>query len=131
MLVASGRPWVMENVVGSPLRNAVTLCGTMFGLGADAMELQRHRLFEASFMLGQPVCDHAASEVIGIYGGHIRNRRRREGSQDRGVQDPTISQGRKAMGIDWMTLGELSQAIPPAYTNWIGRQLRAYMEVAA
>ncbi len=74
--------------------------------------------------------------MIGVYGGHIRNRRRArtigiygEGARDsrrkfdKGVPDFTTEQGRIAMGIDWMTTAELSQAIPPAYTEYLGRQL--------
>ena len=73
-------------------------------------------------MVKQPECNHNdARDVIGIYGGHVRNRRRRPLSSDRGVADFTPEQGRAAMQIDWMTLGELSQAIPPAYTEYLGR----------
>lgn len=125
MLIASGKPWIMENVEGAPLVNPVTLCGTMFDLGVPGAQLQRHRNFEASFPISAPgPCRHDPDlDVLGIYGGHVRNRRRRDGSQDRGVTDFTQAQGNAAMGIDWMTLGELSQAIPPAYTRHLGRQL--------
>ena len=126
-LKRSGKPWVMENVVGAPLDNPITLCGTMFGLGAGGLELRRHRLFEASFHIDAPPCRHGGEGTIGIYGGHVRNRSRREGSMDRGVPDPANADGQIAMGIDWMTLGELSQAIPPAYTRFIGSQLRRYI----
>ena len=119
-LKASGIPYVIENVVGAPI-DGFTLCGTMFGLGVDGAELRRHRLFEASFSILAPRCQHTRRPTIGIYGGHVRNRQRREGSASRGVQDFTIAQGHAAMGIDWMTLGELSQAIPPAYSEFIGR----------
>lgn len=56
--------------------------------------------------------------MIGVYGGHGRDRRRTVNTQDFSTE-----QRREAMGIDWMTGAELSQAIPPAYTEWIGRQL--------
>lgn len=142
MLVASGRPWIMENVVGAPLDAPIMLCGTMFGLGVEDAELRRHRLFEASFpILFVPQCQHGARDTIGVYGGHIRNRRRArtigvygEGVRDsrrkfdKGVPDFTIEQGREAMGCDWMTTAELSQAIPPAYTEWLGRELIAHIE---
>jgi DNA (cytosine-5)-methyltransferase 1 len=39
----------------------------------------------------------------------------------------TIAAARDAMGIDWMTKNELNEAIPPAYTRFIGRQLLAYL----
>jgi DNA (cytosine-5)-methyltransferase 1 len=129
MLLASGLPYVMENVVGARLINPVRLCGTMFGLGADGAELQRHRDFEANFPISQPQCLHSGGDVLGLYGGHVRNRRRREGSSDRGVADFTNAQGFEAMGVEVgsMTLGALCQAIPPAYTKFIGDQLAAFI----
>jgi len=123
MLVAAGVPWIMENVVGAPLIDAVTLCGTMFGLGAANAQLRRHRLFEASFQISAPrACQHFGA-TIGVYGGHVRDRRCRADSADRGVADPSFADGCAAMGIDWMTLAELSQSIPPAYTNFLGSQM--------
>lgn len=139
MLVASGLPWAMENVVGAPLDNPIMLCGTMFLLGVEDAELQRHRLFEMSHPpLLVPQCQHGfrAKATIGVYGGHARNRQRvrtigvyGEGARDsrrkfdKGVADFTVEQAREAMGIHWMTLAELCQAIPPAYTRFIGLQL--------
>lgn len=143
MLAAAGVPWVMENVVGAPLDHPFTLCGTMFGLGVEDAELRRHRLFEASFLVLTPDCRHGARDTIGVYGGHVRNRRRARTSGvygegvrdsrrkfDKGVPDFSIDQGRAAMGIDWMTTAELSQAIPPAYAEHIGRQALAHMSTA-
>lgn len=120
MLRASGLPFVMENVEGSPLTNPTILCGTMFGLGSGDAELWRHRLFETSFPpLLPPPCHHRERpRVIGVYGGHGRDRRRTVNTQDYSTE-----QRREAMGIDWMTGTELSQAIPPAYTRWIGEHL--------
>jgi len=143
-LRASGKPWIMENVVGAPLKDPVLLCGTMFGLGVEDAELRRHRLFETSFpILMVPQCQHGQRDTIGVYGGHIRNRRRArtigvygEGVRDsrrkfdKGVPDFSIEQGRAAMGIDWMTTAELSQAIPPAYTHWLGIRLLEQLEIA-
>lgn len=137
LLNATGLPWIMENVVGAPLQSPILLCGTMFGLGVEDAELRRHRLFETSFPIAlTPQCQHGGRATIGVYGGHVRNRQRArtigiygEGCRDsrrkldKGVPDFTAEQGRIAMGIDWMTLAELSQAIPPAYTEWLGRQL--------
>ena len=130
-LAASGIPYVIENVMGAPI-DGFMLCGTMFGLGVADAELRRHRLFEASFPILAPQCQHGDRDVVGVYGGHVRNRRRvigiyGEGARDsrrkfdKGVPDFSVEQGRAAMGIDWMTLAELSQAIPPAYSEWIGR----------
>jgi len=134
LLQKSGKPWIMENVPGAPMDNPVLLCGSMFGLGVGDAELRRHRLFECSFFVMAPPCQHG-SRVVGIYGGHVRNRRRRtigiygEGCRDslrkydKGVDDFTVEDGREAMGIDWMSLAELCQAIPPAYTEWLGGHL--------
>ena len=80
LLVKSGKPYCIENVVGAPLRNPVILCGTMFGLRAPSGELRRHRLFETSFPLTPPcACRHVGS-TIGVYGAHVRDRRRPSGT---------------------------------------------------
>lgn len=122
-LAASGVPWVMENVEGAPLRDPVTLCGSMFGLGAQGYQLQRHRLFESNFAIPSLECRHGKRPVIGVYGGHARCRAASAGG--RGTKDKWRgghkAAASKALGIDWMTLGELSEAIPPAYAEHIGR----------
>lgn len=120
MLRYAGVPYVIENVEGAPLLNPVKLCGTMFDLGCYGADLHRHRLFEASFPLRQPTHAHKpGADTIGVYGGHVRNRRRNpDGS---GQKDFTQVQANEAMGVDWMTLAELSQAIPPAYSEYIAR----------
>lgn len=142
MLAASGRPYVIENVVGAPLRAPFLLCGTMFGLrtGCGA-ELRRHRIFEANWFVGlQPECRHGAS-VVGVYGGHAHDRRRRTitvtGStpqqnviRNRSRLTFPVDEARRAMGIDWMTMAELSQAIPPAYSEFIGRAAVREIEYA-
>jgi len=138
LLIEIGKPWVIENVPGAPLRNPITLCGSSFRLGLDnaRAELRRHRLFETSFdILLVPPCQHgwsADSKVVGVCGGHGRDRRRVRsvnvyghagGKSNRdGTQQFSTDERKQAMGIDWMTGNELSQAIPPAYTEWIGRQ---------
>lgn len=120
MLEASGRPYAIENVVGAPLRSSIMLCGTQFGLGCDDAELWRHRHFETNFPVPMRLCRHGERpRIIGVYGGHGRDRRRRVNAQD----FPTRSR-RAAMGISWMTQAELSQAIPPAYGEFIGRAAR-------
>lgn len=122
LLRAYGGLYIIENVEGAPLEDPITLCGTMFGLGVRGAELRRHRKFETNFAVKQPRCNHGINrDVIGVYGGHIRNRRRRALSKDRGVADFSIEEGKRAMGINWMTLMEMSQAIPPAYSEFLGR----------
>jgi DNA (cytosine-5)-methyltransferase 1 len=118
LLERIGLPYVIENVEGAPLCESVTLCGSMF----PGLEVRRHRLFECSFPVTQPRCAHAAQgPVVGVYGntgaGGNRGLERRRGRSN-GVED-----WRRAMGIDWMTARELTQAIPPAYTEFIGHQL--------
>ena len=144
-LIESGLPYVIENVPGAPLHHAATLCGTMFGLGVKGeAELRRHRVFEASFLIQTLQCRHGKSGVIGVYGGHGRNRKRVPvigvyggghgvslHRREKGEKYFTAHQQREAMGIDWMTVGELSQAIPPAYTEFIGRQLIDYLKAVA
>lgn len=122
-LIASGVPWVMENVVGAPLIEPMTLCGSMFDLGAQGCQLQRHRGFESNFYIPVLDCRHDDRPVIGVYGGHARRRAASAGG--RGTKDIWIgghkAAASEALAIDWMTLGELSEAIPPAYAEHIGR----------
>jgi DNA (cytosine-5)-methyltransferase 1 len=104
MLELTGTPWVIENVPGAPMRPDVVLCGSQFGLG-----VRRHRWFEVSWpeLALVPGCLHDGP----VYSPH-GNPNRFKG---------TRAQWAEAMGIDWMaTSGELSQAIPPAYTEYIG-----------
>lgn len=126
-LIDSGAPYVIENVVGARLRRYITLCGSMFNLGSSERGawLRRHRIFEASFEWPclLPPCRHSTAPVIGVYGGHGRDRRRTHNTQDF-----STAARREAMGIDWMTSVELSQAIPPAYSEFIGKQALAFIQ---
>lgn len=136
LLVKSGVPYCIENVVGAPLRNPVKLCGSMFGLQTrHGSQLRRHWLFECSFPVAQPVCKHNKGSVIGVYGGGQHPERRipatigvygnSAGSSNRdGIQMFGIQDRRDAMGIQWMTGKELSQAIPPAYSKYIAEQYK-------
>lgn len=112
-LLSTGKPFVIENVVGSPLRQDLLLCGTMFGL-----RIIRHRIFESNVLLVAPnaKCDH--SDVYDPW---------------HGKRDARIF--REAMGVDWMRdagggkrKGTLKEAIPPAYTQFIGKILLAETE---
>jgi DNA (cytosine-5)-methyltransferase 1 len=137
-LINNGKPYIIENVPGSPLIDPLILCGTMFNLSTKhGSQLRRHRLFEVScsipFLL--PSCNHKkGSSVIGVYGGGQHPQRRKIPSTI-GVYGHsldfncfTTQDRRDAMGIDWMTGKELSQSIPPAYTEWIGRKLIEILE---
>jgi DNA (cytosine-5)-methyltransferase 1 len=112
-LIAWGKTYIIENVPGAPLLNPVQFCGSSFGLTA-----RRHRLFESNHALQGSVCDHKAQgKPVGIYGSM------RDEIPGGGHTAKTIEQAREAMGIDWMIWGELVEAIPPIYTEKIGRQL--------
>lgn len=113
-LEATGRPYVIENVVGAPLRTTIMLCGLSFGL-----KVKRHRLFESNVLLFSQPCPSHDVDYFVIFGHEVRNRRHGKSAGRKN----SIAEGRKAMGIDWMTRAELSEAIPPAYTEHIGRQL--------
>jgi DNA (cytosine-5)-methyltransferase 1 len=124
LLQATGVPYVIENVPGAPLVNPVQICGS--GLG---MPLQRHRLFESNVPLWGVPCAHGQNAWNPAY-GHSTGRKRR--------RVPVIGEWRipkqlqhEAMGIDWMTLEELTEAIPPAFTEHIGLQLLDAIERAA
>jgi DNA (cytosine-5)-methyltransferase 1 len=120
-LEASGLPWVIENVPGAPMRADYQLCGSQFGL-----PVRRHRWFETSwhgFSL-MPPCDHSRP-VVGVY-GHAHGQ---TGAWP-GMLPGTLESWSAAMGIDWMTADELGQAIPPAYTVLIGRELHSHLIAA-
>lgn len=138
MLKASGLPYVIENVE-SPLVHAamidpVRLCGSMFDLGVEVegttYQLRRHRLFETNWPMPAMRCAHR-TPVIGIYGGHVRNRA--AGAGGRGTVD-FAGQDRKALMLGAMglserglTCDEISQGVPPAYSEFIAIQLRRHI----
>ena len=135
----TGLPYVIENVPRSPLLEPIHLCGSMFGLGATCRDgqwrqLRRHRLFEFGGGLCAPAlapsCWHQG-EPLGVYGnGGGQAKTVWNGGPNRGYMG-TKSERVEAMGIDWMSNAELSQAIPPAYTEWIGKQLLAHLQQTA
>lgn len=128
-LRATGVPWVIENVMAARLwlENPVMLCGSAFGL-----PLKRHRLFEATIPLMSPGCAH---------GAHRKRYRIRQHGREidtafcyvfgGGQAGQPVASWREAMDIDWMTVDELSQAIPPAYTRYLGGFLLDHLERAA
>ena len=112
-LIASGKPYVIENVPGAPLINPIRMCGSAFGL-----KVRRHRLFESNIQLTSSICNHKEQgKPVGIYGSM------RDEIPKGGHTAKSIEQAKEAMGIDWMIWGELVEAIPPAYTETIGKQI--------
>ena len=125
LLRATGKPYIIENVEGAMLESPVLLCGSWFGL-----DLRRHRLFESNVTLFSTPCCHqwqkpsfrsldhnrkGLAKVIGVH-GHLNF------PGEMGLRT-------QAMGIDWMSAKELSQAIPPAYTEYIGLHLMRHLGI--
>lgn len=136
-------PWVIENVPGAPMANAVEICGAAMGCTATDIDgaplvLRRHRLFASNVALMVPpcACGHyrkAGIRVGGVYGGGPENRRlaNRNLGTFRGGYTPTKQVCADLIGVDHMTKYGLSQAIPPAYTEHIGHQLIAALAESA
>jgi DNA (cytosine-5)-methyltransferase 1 len=125
----TGLPYVIENVVGAPLFSPDLLCGSMFGLETHpypvGWRIERHRWFETSFPIRfAPACQHDDRPVCGIYGGHFGDRRRAIGTNHRSGSNIPTEFGFKAMGIPRaaMTVAEISDAIPPAYSKFIAEK---------
>ena len=125
MLIRSGLPYIIENVDGAPLLNPIVLCGTMF----KGLRVLRHRLFEANFPIirpphkKHPIC-HTFDKRKGQFG---KTNEMRDFVSVNGGGNCSVAAARDAMGINWMTKNELNEAIPPAYTQFIGEQLLAQM----
>jgi DNA (cytosine-5)-methyltransferase 1 len=118
LLGALGIPWVIENVPGSPLRGPVQVCGTWFGLEAERGRLWRHRWFESSWPIDGTPCFHDTRPAV-MVAGHGK-----DGYRGSGL---SVAEAREAMQIDWMNRDELAEAIPPAYTEWVGVQLMQHL----
>ena len=118
-LLISGKPYIIENVSGArrELMNPVLLCGTMFGL-----PIFRHRYFELSWtcMLMVPPCQHDIVPVL------VSGTSRRIVNGKRSMET-LVADKRAAIGIDWMVGKELDEAIPPAFTKFIGEQLLLFL----
>jgi DNA (cytosine-5)-methyltransferase 1 len=116
-LIASGKPYIIENVPGSPLINPIQLCGSSFGL-----KVRRHRLFESNMPLIGSKCDHKTQgRPVGVYGS--LNDEIPKG----GKTASTIDEARKAMDMDWAIWTELVEAIPPAFTKYLGGQIANWL----
>lgn len=121
MLKAAGVTYCIENVVGSDLVNPIRLCGSSFGLG-----VWRHRLFEMSDPpLFVPECQHSdCPEPIDVTGtGGPFKGKRKKGGGGSSRKPNNLAHAQEVMGIDWMRRRELSEAIPPAFSEFIGRHV--------
>ena len=122
LLDAAGRPYVIENVEGAPMRADVVLCGSMFGLGTtrngQPRWLKRHRLFELGGwdLVLLPQCSHPRYRPLGVYGS---------AGDDipAGAQIATLEEARELMDMPWASWAGITQAIPPAYTCYLGAAL--------
>lgn len=116
------KTYIIENIHKAPLLANLMLCGTMFNL-----RVIRHRYFECSFFPGLTLsCNHwgqvANGDFIGVYAMGGRGHRHGKGKRDGPPMAPKVTP-EYAMNIDWMSKIELHEAIPPAYTEFIGKQL--------
>jgi len=113
-----GRPYVIENVPGAPLRRPVELCGCMF----PELNVYRPRWFETKGLGRLPRPRHAPHDQPQVKMG----RPPRPGDRIQVVGNFSgVAYARQAMGIAWMTRDELRESIPPAYTRWIAERVRA------
>lgn len=115
LLRAWGGTYVIENVPGAPMTNPALMCGSAFGLG-----VRRHRYFDSPLLLMNSGCRHAEQgRPVGVY--HVIG----DDIPHGGRTARSLEEGQQAMGIDWMGWDDLKEAIPPAYTQFIGEQLLA------
>jgi DNA (cytosine-5)-methyltransferase 1 len=123
LFTATGLPYVIENVEGAPMVDPLTLCGSEFDLWADCADgrrrqLRRHRLFESNvWLMGAGGCHHKG-QPVGVYGTGGG------GPMTRGYKG-NLTESRQAMGMPWASRADVSQAIPPRFTEHIGGQLLA------
>lgn len=132
-LALNDRPYVIENVFGAPLNDPLMLCGSHFGLTSNGFQLRRHRYFESNWKLAGGWCCNHAQKTLGIYGDKVRDiaQEKRHYTKPKATRGKPIGVvlpqkwGFEAMGIDWMNIKELSGAIPPVYSEYIGKQFLA------
>lgn len=122
-LQQSGKPYILENVPGAPLLDPIKLCGSSFSL-----RVRRHRLFESNIPLLSLPCRHREQgRPIGVYGNRGSQPLRHSPHGGSFIRARSTTEARAIMGIDWMVWHELTQAIPPAYTLFLGTQLLTYL----
>jgi DNA (cytosine-5)-methyltransferase 1 len=118
LLIELGKPYVIENVPGAPLNDPIELCGAMFGL-----ETYRHRLFETNWDLSAPEHPEHVARTTKMGRAPVEGEFMHIVGNFSGV-----SRAREIMGMPWATRDGLREAIPPAYAEHIGLQLRAHLD---
>lgn len=119
-LIETGKPYIIENVQGSPVITQVILCGASLGLP----HIARHRHFESNVLLFAPKCTHRQNEyTIGVYGARPDGRRVSYRQHRLCRVARSLDEAQREMGIDWMEWHEITQAVPPVYTEYLGRQI--------
>lgn len=135
-----GKPYVIENVEDArpELVEPVMLCGRMFGLSATDVDgtplvMDRHRLFESSVLLmAPPHMPHDRTvQVAGAYGGARRDKDEARNVRHGGYVPKSLSVLQELLDTPWMSEQGCFLSIPPAYTEFIGRQLLEHLAVAA
>jgi DNA (cytosine-5)-methyltransferase 1 len=117
LLVAAGQSYVIENVQRAPLLNPVMICGGAVGCYGPELQLHRHRMFEANWPFFGASCMRPRRLTVSVVGNGTPS-----GNRKTIGRNPSIAEKREVMGINWMTRAELSEAVPPAYTRFIGGQ---------
>lgn len=133
-LEASGAVYVIENVEGAPLIDPVLMCGVERDLRYDRYVLRRHRLFESnSPNLWSPgcACHPGDGTTMAVYGGGNTTKPRTSKTSGGRPYKGTADERRFIMRTPWMTMAEVNEAIPPAYTEYLGRQIAAYLKEVA
>lgn len=123
-MVAAGKPYVIENIEQARphMLDPVILCGQMFGLGVF-----RHRCFEMPWYAGSRPAHSRHDGRVGD-GRYVTVAGKPGGRSSRdGICHGSTAQWKSAMGIDWMPSRALAQAIPPAYSHWVGQRLISFV----
>lgn len=126
-LKAWGGPYIIENVVGAPLVNPIMLCGSSFGL-----RVRRHRIFESNVALLGMDCNHAAQpDPIDVSGtGSFQHSPRKKKTGGLGRKPKGLEEAREIMDMPWATRKEIAQAIPPAFAEYLARQILRVLTAA-
>jgi len=120
-----GGPYIIENVIGAPLLNPVMLCGSSFGLA-----VRRHRIFESNIEIAGATCRHESQpEPIDVSGaGYFQYSERKKKTGGKGRKPFSLSHCRQIMDMPWASRLEIAQAIPPAFSEFLGKQIMKHLE---